>query len=82
MFYDEEKYAALIADGQIRTWADGFGRWYAEVSAHAAAPKPTAVGAIWHELRQRSNDVPPRPVVERAPEYDKPGRVVYRETDA
>lgn len=38
----------------VRTWADGFGRWYAEVPATTDHPERVAADAIAAELDARS----------------------------
>ena len=56
----------------VRTWADGFGRWYAEADSEGAA-----VDAIESELDARMDRSPEYVVsVEPAPEY---GPNVWRE---
>lgn len=80
---------ARMASGEVETWADGYGRWYARVRTSYAAPKVVARAAVWIELRDRGDTrthVVPKPDLERAPEYDVPatdvepvGRVTYRE---
>lgn len=61
----------------VRTWADGFGRWYAEVpdTPHAAH---VARAAIKAELSARDELGSAPLYLERAPEY---GPNVWRETD-
>lgn len=77
--------AAVTSYGAVKTWADGFGRWYASVPGDCADPRRRARDAIRRELEARDaigNGVPVR--VERAPvewhTTDNPdARPVYRE---
>ncbi len=66
----------------VRTWADGFGRWYAEVPAGDPTPYDTAQEAIGHELDIRGDRGPDFvPVLEcHYMPYDPDGStLVYRE---
>lgn len=90
MIYDHETYGALVRSGALRTWSDGFGRWYVEVSETIAGPMLAARGAVWYELRTRAatpadpnGDAVPLPRLERAPaewQAVRPGHIIYRET--
>lgn len=67
--------------GQVSTWADGFGRWHARVSKHAAAPLLAARRAIRDELEARNTNLDRRfwTDLERRPEYDDGDTIVYAE---
>lgn len=66
----------------VRTWADGFGRWYAEVPANDPSPYDTAVEAIGHELDIRGDRGPDyglRLETGYAPHDPTDAVIVYRE---
>lgn len=70
--------------GRVRTWADGFGRWYAAVPGDLANPRRTAREAIRRELAARGEIHPGHRVrVEEAPAdwltTDRASRPVFRE---
>lgn len=76
--------APVMRAGRVKTWADGFGRWYAAVPGDLANPRRTAREAIRRELAARE-DLPRGYVVhvEPAPAEwlttDRESRPVYRE---
>lgn len=70
--------------GRVRTWADGFGRWYAAVPGDLADPRRTAREAIRRELSDRGAIGAGHVVrVEPAPDHwlttDRAARPVFRE---
>lgn len=76
--------AGRMTAGRVRTWADGFGRWYAAVPGDLANPRRTAREAIRRELADRGEIGPGAVVrVEPAPDQwlttDRASRPVYRE---
>jgi hypothetical protein len=70
---------------RVRTWADGFGRWYAAAPGDLADPRRAAHRAIRAELEARGELSPGgRLRLERAPDHwhtttDPDLRPVYRE---
>lgn len=63
----------------VRTWADGFGRWYAEVPARfGAIAAREAADAIGHELNIRGDRSPGHVVTVELVAADY-GTSVYRE---
>lgn len=71
---------SLMRAGRVRTWADGYGRWYALVPDEPAA-MAVARQAIRSELMEREGPQVAIPGVERVPDYDERGRVAYREAE-
>lgn len=71
--------------GPVKTWSDGFGRWYASVPGDSADPRRRAREAIRRELAARDElGSGARVRVERAPDYwheteDTDARPVFRE---
>lgn len=65
----------------VRTWADGFGRWYAAVPAQRMAPRYAAANAILAELDARGEIGEGFTLrLEEAPqEWGQPGYVTHRE---
>lgn len=75
----------VLRAGRVKTWADGFGRWYAAVPGDLADPRRRARDAIRRELASREDLAAGHVVrVERAPAEwhtttDPDARPVYRE---
>jgi hypothetical protein len=73
---------ATMSRSRIKTWADGFGRWYAAVPGDLKDPRGAARRAIRAELKARG-DTPPVLRVEPAPDHwlttDRSTRPVFRE---
>lgn len=68
----------------VRTWADGFGRWYAAVPGDRPNPRRVAREAIRRELTARGEiGIGAVVRIEEAPDYwlttDRAERPVYRE---
>ena len=71
-------------DTAVRTWADGFGRWYAAVPGYRKNPRRVARNAIRRELVARGDvGIGYRVRVEPAPDYwlttTRAERPVFRE---
>lgn len=77
--------APVMRAGRVKTFADGFGRWYAAVPGDRPNPRRAAREAIRRELADRDQLAPGYVVrVERAPAEwhttsDLDSRPVYRE---
>lgn len=79
--------AGRMTPTRVKTFADGFGRWYAAVPGDLANPRRTAREAIRRELAARGEIGAGAVVrVEPAPDHwlttDRSSRPVYREVTA